>query len=326
MILLLSQPYDHSNNKVIDWLNHFGADYLRLPLQSERRLSFCKANIGKDNSEVAFENGEMGIALSDVSSVWFRGGDLIAVEQLSTTEFGDTDLGKTATDFLRWEWTSMNSWLNSLLMAKKHLGNPFLYETNKLIVLEKARVAGLTIPETRILSAREDIASFFAECRGSMISKAIYNSFNFKRGNEHYAHPTLKVTKQFIKKLPEHIGPSLFQQEIPKKVDLRICVVADKIFCGAIFSQSNPKTQTDFRQYDHERPNRVVPFNLSETVSTQLISLMKSLNLNFGLIDMVLSDEGEYYFLEVNPIGQFDALSVSCGFPIERTIAEYLIN
>lgn len=211
-------------------------------------------------------------------------------------------------------------------MTKRHLGNPFRYETNKLMVLEKAKTAELIIPETRILNTRKDIASFFEECHEGMISKAIYNSFNFKRDDKHYAHPTLKVTADSIGNLPEHIGPSLFQQEVRKKVDLRICVVGNRIFCGAIFSQNNPKTRTDFRQYDHSLPNRVVPFELPETISAKLFNLMGGLNLNFGLIDMVLSEDDQYYFLEVNPIGQFDALSTDCEFPIEKTIAEYLID
>lgn len=326
LILLLSQPHDHSTNKVIDWLVHFKAEFLRIPLSSSKGRTFLKASLGRTDSELRFKFGDDEVGLSEISSVWFRGGDLIDVEQLSETELKDSDLGTAATSFLRWEWTSMNSWVNGLLMAKRHLGNPFLYETNKLMVLEKARAAGLAMPETRILSTREDIISFFEKCNGSMISKAIYNSFSFKRGKQHYAHPTLKVTEETIGQLPENIGPSLFQQEIVKRLDLRCCVVGTNIFCGAIFSQSNSKTRTDFREYDHSRPNRVVPFAMPGSVSKKLFVLMNSLNLNFGLIDMVLSDDDKYYFLEVNPIGQFDALSVDCGFPIEQTITEYLMK
>ena len=326
MILLLSQPFDHSTNKVIDWLGYFDAEYVRIPLHPTKSLSFCSASIGERSSDVLFRDADMEIALSDISSVWFRGGDLINMEEASMKEFGETDIGKASAEFLTWEWTSMNSWFNGLPMTKRHLGNPFLYETNKLMVLEKAKAVGLSVPVTRIFSKREDISAFFEECNGNMISKAIYNSFNFKRDNELYAHPTLKVALDNINRLPDKIGPSLFQQEIEKKIDLRICVVGDQVFCGAIFSQSNPKTRTDFRVYDHARPNRIVPFNLPDIIAKKIFGLMKSLNLNFGLIDMVLSTDDEYYFLEVNPIGQFDSLSVGCNFPIERTIAEYLVG
>lgn len=325
MVLLLSQPYDHSTNKVIDWLVHLGADHIRIPFSASKK-PMLSVSLGEADSDCTFKYGNDEVSLSKVTSVWFRGGDLIDAEQLSKTEFRNTDLGMVSSSWLRWEWSSLNAWVHGRLMTKRHLGNPFLYETNKLMVLEKARAVGLQIPETRILNRREDIFQFFEDCSSGMVSKAIYNSFNFRRGDELYAHPTLKVTKESISQLPETIGPSLFQQEIEKRGDLRCCIVAEKLFCGAIFSQSNPKTRTDFRKYDHERPNRVVPFALPETISENLFAMMRSLNLNFGLIDMVLSADGEYYFLEVNPIGQFDSLSSNCGFPIERTIAEYLMN
>ena len=325
LILLLSQPYDHSTNKVIDWLVHLGADHIRIPFSASKK-PILSVTLGEADSDCTFKYGNDEVSLSKVTSVWFRGGDLIDVEQLSKTEFGNTDLGMVSNSWLRWEWSSLNAWVHGRLMTKRHLGNPFLYEINKLMVLEKAKAVGLLIPETRILSTRDDIVMFFDQCSGNMISKAIYNSYNFKRGDKNYAHPTLKVTRESIGQLPERIGPSLFQQEIVKRVDLRCCIVGKDIFCGAILSQSNAKTRTDFRQYDHSRPNRVVPFTMPDALSEQLFAMMSSLNLNFGLIDMVLSSDGEYYFLEVNPIGQFDALSTNCGFPIERTIAEYLTN
>jgi len=44
-----------------------------------------------------------------------------------------------------------------------------------------------------------------------------------------------------------------------------------------------------------------------------------------GSIDMILTPEDEYVFLEVNPVGQFQWVAEHCNYPINQKIAEYLI-
>ena len=58
----------------------------------------------------------------------------------------------------------------------------------------------------------------------------------------------------------------------------------------------------------------------------KLLKLMKKLGLNFGSIDMIKAKNGEYYFLEVNPVGQFGMVSHPCNFSIEKHLAELLIS
>lgn len=53
---------------------------------------------------------------------------------------------------------------------------------------------------------------------------------------------------------------------------------------------------------------------------------MKDIDMNCGSIDMIYSPEGEYIFLEVNPVGQFQWLSKSCNYDIERQIAFDLLK
>jgi hypothetical protein len=48
--------------------------------------------------------------------------------------------------------------------------------------------------------------------------------------------------------------------------------------------------------------------------------------MNTGSIDLILTPNGEYFFLEINPMGQYDWLSKNCNYYIEKDIAEMLIN
>lgn len=54
--------------------------------------------------------------------------------------------------------------------------------------------------------------------------------------------------------------------------------------------------------------------------------LMNTLNLNTGSIDVLKGIDGKYYFLEVNPVGQYLSPSISCGYCVEKNIAEWLIK
>ncbi len=51
--------------------------------------------------------------------------------------------------------------------------------------------------------------------------------------------------------------------------------------------------------------------------------LMKSFDLNCGSLDFIKSGN-EFYFLEINPIGQFLGLSFKCNYNLEIEIANYL--
>ena len=51
---------------------------------------------------------------------------------------------------------------------------------------------------------------------------------------------------------------------------------------------------------------------------------MNRLGLAFGAIDLVLTPEGQYVFLEINPSGQWLWLEDKLGFPITERIAAWL--
>ena len=51
---------------------------------------------------------------------------------------------------------------------------------------------------------------------------------------------------------------------------------------------------------------------------------MSKLNLNCGSLDLVLDNNGIYYYLEVNPVGQFGMVSFPCNYYLEKKIAEFL--
>lgn len=94
----------------------------------------------------------------------------------------------------------------------------------------------------------------------------------------------------------------------------------------AICSTFDKQTKEDFRRYNDKYPNRVIPYKLPSTIEKKLHLFMQEMKLNCGSIDMILDNSGDYYFLEVNPVGQFGMISYPCNYYLEREIANFLLN
>lgn len=66
------------------------------------------------------------------------------------------------------------------------------------------------------------------------------------------------------------------------------------------------------------------PYQLPQSIEAKLLELMKKLGLNYGAIDLILTPNNEYVFLEINPVGEFFWLDLYAGLPISSAIAELL--
>jgi D-alanine-D-alanine ligase-like ATP-grasp enzyme len=50
------------------------------------------------------------------------------------------------------------------------------------------------------------------------------------------------------------------------------------------------------------------------------------MSLAYGAIDLILTPDGRYVFIEINPNGQYQWLEDMTGLPISRRIARLLID
>ncbi len=97
--------------------------------------------------------------------------------------------------------------------------------------------------------------------------------------------------------------PCFFQEYIPKSYELRVTVVDTRVFAAKIHSQEFERTRVDYR--DFEVPVRYEATTLPEKIEGMCIDFVRSYGLNYGAIDLIVSNDDEYYFLENNPVGQF---------------------
>jgi glutathione synthase/RimK-type ligase-like ATP-grasp enzyme len=119
------------------------------------------------------------------------------------------------------------------------------------------------------------------------------------------------------------LAPVILQDEIAKRSDIRVTMVDTDVFAVSIESQGSPETTTDWRRpaaSDLPMSSIMLP----RSVEHACLNLLHALGLRFGAIDLVHSRDGEYYFLEINPTGQWGWLEVQLGLPISNSIAAAL--
>jgi len=64
---------------------------------------------------------------------------------------------------------------------------------------------------------------------------------------------------------------------------------------------------------------------LPSEVEQKILQFMDMISLRFGCIDMIVTPENEYIFLEINPNGQWYFVQLNTEAKIAKSIAELLV-
>lgn len=315
MILIISINYDYSTSIVAEWLLHYDRKF-EIITETEIITDLVTTIDAKGKVKINFKlsNGKT-FDLSRISSFWYRRNKFLFVNDIPNPELREFKL------HLDTEYKKLGEYLFERTETIGGIGSYFNSDPNKLLVLQRAAKVGLDVPMTAIVTSRDKLRSYFLKRR--FINKNISEVINFKKRGRFISSKTIEVN---FKNIEKDFAPSLFQELVPKKYELRIFFLREEFYAMAIFSQMDNQTCIDFRNYNYRKPNRTVPFKLPTEVQKKLTCLMKELGYNTGSIDMIVTPEDKYVFLEVNPVGQFGMVSKPCNYFIERKIAQTLIR
>ena len=246
------------------------------------------------------------IASAEVSTVWYR-------------RPGRVQIDPAIRDSLNWSFAD-NEWRHAIdglfATAFPRIVNPPLMQRAaiKPRQLAVAREVGLRVPDTLITSDAGEALAFVERYRGSVVHKAMT------------APPHRFVdTRRWDAKARQHIGelgkcPTVFQERIAGRSDVRITVVGRDIFAARIDTAAGRATVDSRLDLDAPCTAHVLPTD----VRAAIFRLMEELGLLFATIDMKLTDSGEHVFLEVNPQGQFLYIEILTGLPIADAVADFL--
>lgn len=317
-LLILSECDDRTTNDVAQWLLRWNVPFVRINTNDAIEVIEISPN---SNKLVIKTKGNI-YNLYDFTRIWFRRGvfslKCFSEAMRNAAAFYDT---RNVSHFIQAEWDRLREYIFFCLEKKDALGSFTRYNLNKLTTLHIAKDCGLDIPETLISENGSRIAEMLTN--KPLITKPISEAYTFKdkEGKMHKMLTTLVSDAD----IQTSIFPSLVQEKLNKWIELRIVYLCGKCYAGAIFSQNDAKTALDFRNYGATQ-NRIIPFDLPPLETQKINALMHTLKLNIGSIDMVLTRDMRYVFLEVNPVGNIEMVSKSCNYPIEQNIAQILSN
>jgi ATP-GRASP peptide maturase of grasp-with-spasm system len=330
LILILSQSsLEPTTEEVMDWVEALGGRCARLNGDDIEGRSGLRCEIVDGRLALRCESEGVELPLQETGAVWFRRWLYErrheTVDLLDHPGADDHTLHHQLRRHLTLESRRLSDFIFSSFEHLPWLSHPRRSSLNKLDVLRRAAAAGLATPATLVTTEREALRRFREE-HGAVITKPIGEIDAFIAGEVSHFLYTTPLGPAEIAALPERFAPSLFQERVEKVYELRVFYLDGEFHAMAIFSQNDPQTRADFRQYNRERPNRNVPYRLRPELAERLLRLMDGLELETGSIDLLVARDGREVFLEVNPVGQLGMVSHQCNYQLERRIAQLLLR
>jgi ATP-GRASP peptide maturase of grasp-with-spasm system len=328
MILVLSQSsFESTTDLVLDYLRAMGAPALRI--NGSDFDAGGDFSLRLDGGAVEIDAAPLRLDLAAVRAVWYRRWmEGQPFQEGNLLRDGGNDsyvVTRLAADHMVAELRRVSQILFSQLSHAAWLSEPRTASPNKLRVLQLAARAGLATPATLVTTSRDQLQRF-AAVHGPVITKPIGDFDCFTLDGQGHIFYTRELDPELIASLPAHFFPSLFQERLVKEYEVRVFHLAGESWASAIFSQLDPRTATDFRRYNLQRPNRVVPFALPADCAERIVRLMAELELESGSLDLVRTADGRLVFLEVNPVGQFGMVSQPCNYHLEHKVAQRLAS
>lgn len=321
MILIISNPDDRSVDRVIEWLLKFGySDILRL--SEGKPITILGIRLDKEpiEPEIDLMVENRIIKVSEIDFFWYRNGNIKIEIPDSSKEIVDNQLK----EFLGWELTVCRNFIIRQLQQRPSLGNFFRSTVNKLEKLQIAKEIGFDIPNTFISSKPSALINYIE--KNQYITKPIGEAMPIVDDDSFIDLQTATVDLGKIENQTEHIFPSLIQEKVEKWMEVRVFVLYREVYAMAIFSQSNARTRVDFRNYDFADMNRMVSYKLPAKVEEKILKFMDKCELNTGSIDLILTSDNRFVFLEVNPAGNIEMVGDTCNYWLEKKIAEHIIQ
>ena len=179
--------------------------------------------------------------------------------------------------------------------------------SQKIEQLTSARRLGLKVPDTILTNSLEQALEFYDQNGGHVVAKPISDGQVGENGGGDFSLIYTNLVDRRDLEAAESLGncPTLFQQYIDKMADVRVTVLDGIVHAVALKRVGpNGKQICDIRR-DNMLHVHYARVELPEPVSCLVHSLLNYYGLRFAALDFVIDFSGSWYFLEVNPNGQW---------------------
>lgn len=310
--LLITERFDPAVDGLLADLRMRGVPCLRWNMDSFPLGSTLTYRASADRFSGEIVSDGRRLDLGDIGGVWWRGvppsglpADLRAEER----EFAATEARFALVALMT---VGSFHWINH--PSRDRLANA------KPAQLCVARQVGLRIPRTVITNDPDEARSFAASVRGETVYKPLSQALAGEPDQALFSGVLTEKEQANLDFI--QWTPGIFQERVAKTHELRVTVVGARLFSVKIESQSNAATTLDWRRAPFDIAYEAI--EIPSAIATKIRAVMETFGLIYGAFDFIVTPEGDYVFLEVNPAGQYLWLEAMTGLPITAAIADAL--
>lgn len=320
-ILIITHTGDNfSIEKVTEYIDKNGCEVIRFnvdeyPLKNKLTTSFQD---GEWNT--ILETSEKKYRLDDISAVWYRRAYNIGngLKDEMDPKFYGAAMGEIR--------NTLFGFLESVDVYS--LGKPGIYRRldSKEEQLKIADKIGLKVPETCLSNNPEEARKFILKHQ-NVVAKMQTGFAIYEDGVESVVFTNV-VHQDKLEELDTLLYcPMQFQKKIEKKKELRVTIVGRDVYAFEIDSQQSDAAKVDWRKDGVNLIDKWIETELPTDVEAKLLELLDVYHVDYGAIDMIVSPEDEYYFIEINAAGEFFWLdNLTEGNLISKSIADILCD
>lgn len=319
VVLLITHSGDfYTVDRVAEALSKLGVNPFRLDTDMFPLSIELAAHINQSGNKYCLKYGERYLNTEQVRAVWMR---RIWQPQLTkelAPQFQTACIRESITT-LDGFWDSLREahWVDDLQRIN--------IAENKLHQLRVAQEIGLNIPQTLVTNNPSEAREFFSELKGKVVVKLLTPLSYSMKGSSFFLYTSKVKEEDLLDAQTLSYCPMIFQEQIPKQRELRIVFVDGSFFVGALDASQYEQTTTDWRCADNKN-FAWQSFQIPEQLKNSLTLFMKKFGLLFGAFDFIQTPSGEYFFLEINPTGEWGMLEKDLELPISNAIANALLK
>ena len=304
--LIVSSTIDYATDLICVELLNRNKNYLRINRDCFNQYSVIYS-LDKDEIVLCIDGEQYLLSNMYLKSIYFRAPVFIRSNKAYSID----------EQLYRSQWSSF---LRNLVVFDKakwmnHPVNTYLSE-NKIYQLKMAKSEGLLTPKTFVCNALPKEI----ENGKNYIVKSLDTALFYDNQYEYFTY-SIKKKGSELSQCSINDAPVILQECLENKIDLRITVVGNVLFPVSIENNFGG-IDGDWRKTRKE-DLRYRTIELPKEIQNGLRVLVSNLGLVFAGIDMAFID-GDYYFVEANPTGEWAWLQNALGIRIDKAIVDYL--
>jgi glutathione synthase/RimK-type ligase-like ATP-grasp enzyme len=193
--------------------------------------------------------------------------------------------------------------------------------------LRQALQVGFSIPETLMSNDPLRIRAFVER----NANHCIYKPLTYGDWQESSGARVLYAANVDASSLPDDATlqacPGIFQRRIDKQFEVRATFMGAHCMALRLDSQGTEFGHLDWRQAQASEVIPARPITLPDSVRAMCRALLDRLDLVFGCFDFIVTEAGDWIFLEVNQMGQFLFLEAWCPeLPVLDAFCAFLLS